>query len=119
MIVLANLLYAISMILQTLLTIMTLIVVIRALISWVNPDPYNPIVRFLASTTDPMLEPIRERLPDTGMFDLSPIVLLLLLMFGQYFLVSTLVDYSEKLRIEARGGISIVYQSDDMAGKPV
>ena len=82
---------------------MTLIVVIRALISWVNPDPYNPIVRFLSATTDPMLEPIRQRLPNTGMFDLSPIVLLLLLLFGQYFLVASLLDYSNQLRIEAGG----------------
>lgn len=100
-IILSNLLLAIGKILQMLFSLMILIVIIRALISWVNPDPYNPIVRFLTATTDPLLEPIRQRLPSTGMFDLSPIVLLALLMFGQYFLVQTLLDFSSELKIEA------------------
>jgi YggT family protein len=59
------------------------IVVARALISWVNPDPYNPIVRFLHNATDPVLFRIRRVLPMTfGGFDFSPLVLL----FGLYFL---------------------------------
>jgi YggT family protein len=59
------------------------IVVARALISWVNPDPYNPIVRFLHNATDPVLYRIRRVLPMTfGGFDFSPLVLL----FGLYFL---------------------------------
>lgn len=54
------------------------IVVARALISWVNPDPYNPIVRFLHNVTDPVLDRIRRLLPVSfGGFDLSPIILLI------------------------------------------
>lgn len=59
------------------------IVIARALISWVNPDPYNPIVRFLHGVTDPVLDRIRRLVPARfGAFDLSP----LLLIFGLYFL---------------------------------
>jgi YggT family protein len=54
------------------------IVVARALVSWVNPDPYNPIVRFLYNATEPVLSRLRRLLPlELGGFDLSPIVLLL------------------------------------------
>lgn len=58
-------------------TIYTFIVVARVLISWVNPDPYNPIVRFLHNATDPLLYRMRKVIPlQFGGIDLSPIVLL-------------------------------------------
>ena len=50
------------------------IIVIRALLSWVNPDPWNPIVRFLYQVTEPVLRPIRQRLPAAGI-DFSPLVI--------------------------------------------
>lgn len=53
-----------------------LLIVIRALISWVSPDPFNPIVRFLYRATEPVLRPIRRRLPDLGGLDISPVVAL-------------------------------------------
>ena len=64
------------------------IVIARALISWVSPDPYNPIVRFLHKVTDPALYRLRRMLPflQTGSFDLSPIVLLVLLSVVLQFL---------------------------------
>ena len=67
------------------------IIIIRALLSWVNPDPYNPIVRFLSRVTEPVLRPIRDRLPTwrTGL-DLSPLIVLLIIYFLQQFLVSVL-----------------------------
>ncbi len=71
---------AVFQILQALLSIYFWIVIARALVSWVNPDPYNPIVRFLHSATDPVLDRMRRILPlQLGGMDFSPIVLLLLI----------------------------------------
>lgn len=68
------------------------IVIARALISWVNPDPYNPIVRFLHNATDPVLYRIRRLLPfQMGAFDFTPIILLLALSVIQQVLVEFLV----------------------------
>jgi YggT family protein len=53
-----------------------LLIIVRALVSWVNPDPFNPIVRFLYRATEPVLRPIRQRLPDLGGLDISPLVAL-------------------------------------------
>ncbi len=72
------------------------IVVIRALISWVNPDPWNPIVRFLVQVTEPVLRPIRRRLPMTAI-DVSPIIVILAIMILQRFLVRVLVEAAYRL----------------------
>ncbi len=75
------------------------IIIIRALLSWVNPDPYNPIVQFLHSVTDPVLYKIREKIPMPGMgLDLSPIIALLIIMFLQHFLVQSLFDKAHQLK---------------------
>lgn len=67
------------------------IIIARAILSWVNPDPFNPIVRFLHRVTEPVLRPIRYRLPTTQMgLDLSPMVVLLVLYFLREFLVPVL-----------------------------
>lgn len=68
------------------------IVIARALVSWVNPDPYNTIVRFLHSATDPVLYRLRRLLPflQAGSFDLSPMALLLLLSVAQQVIMSFL-----------------------------
>ncbi|MBI4241186.1 MAG: YggT family protein [Candidatus Rokubacteria bacterium] len=69
------------------------IIVIRALISWVNPDPYNPIVRFLYRITEPVLRPIRYRLPTWQIgLDLSPLIVILIIYFLQQFLVPILYE---------------------------
>jgi YggT family protein len=82
------------------LTIYMWIVVVRAIISWVNPDPYNPIVVFLRRSTDPVLNPIRRRLPlalsRTGI-DFSPLILLLGIIFLQKFLVKSLYELAYRL----------------------
>jgi YggT family protein len=67
-----------------------LIFIIRAVISWVSPDPYNPIVRFLYRVTEPVLRPIRYRLPDLGGLDISPMVVILVLWFAQSVLLGWL-----------------------------
>ncbi|MDT8420629.1 MAG: YggT family protein [Desulfuromonadales bacterium] len=74
------------------------IVIARALVSWVNPDPYNPIVRFLHNATDPLLYRVRRILPfQMGAFDFSPIVLLLALSVIQQVLVGFLFRLANSL----------------------
>lgn len=100
MFVLSNLLAAIAALLNVILTIFYWLILIRALISWVNPDPYNPIVKFLYKTTEPILYPIRRMMPmrfGIGI-DLSPIIAFLVLIFLRSFLVKTLLDVSFRLR---------------------
>lgn len=99
MFILANLLDALAVVISYLLTIYMWIIIIRALISWVNPDPYNPIVRFLYQITEPVLYPIRRRLPFMGGIDLSPIVVLLIIVFLQAFLVKTLSELAIRLKM--------------------
>ena len=91
MFILANLLQAIATVLNYALTIYMWIVIARAVLSWVNPDPYNPIVRFIHNVTEPVLYRIRTKLPvNFGGIDLSPIVVFLVIIFLQKFLVSSL-----------------------------
>jgi YggT family protein len=67
------------------------IIIARSLLSWVNPDPYNPIVRFLYRITEPVLRPIRNRLPTFQMgLDLSPLVVLLAIYLLRDFIVPVL-----------------------------
>lgn len=86
------LIVSIARILDLAFNIYTFIVIARALVSWVNPDPYNPIVRFLHNATDPVLYRLRRLLPflQAGSFDFSPIALLLLLSVLQQVLISAL-----------------------------
>jgi YggT family protein len=65
--------------LQLFVTVLWLLVIGRVLLSWINPRFDGPIGRFLFETTEPLLAPIRRVLPQTGMMDLSPLVLMLLL----------------------------------------
>ena len=98
MFILANFLKAFASILDIILTLYMWVIIIRALISWVNPDPYNPIVRFLYNITEPVLYRIRRYLPVVfGGFDLSPIVAILIVIFLQKFLVSTLYQLALRL----------------------
>jgi YggT family protein len=93
MFVLANFLIAVAKIIDILLTAYTWIIIAQAIISWVRPDPYNPIVRFLYSVTEPVLRPIRRHLPVSwGGFDFSPIIVLLAIIFLQEFLIKSLIQ---------------------------
>jgi YggT family protein len=100
MFVLSNLLVALSQVLKVALTLFYWMIIIRALISWVNPDPTNPVVQFLYSATEPVLYPIRKILPFSMKFgiDISPLIAILVVMFLKFFLVQTLVDISIRLR---------------------
>lgn len=99
MFVLGNLLFAVAQILNIVLKIYFWIVIIRALLSWVNPDPYNPIVRFLHRVTDPVLERLRRMVPTQfGGIDFGPFIVLLVIIFLQNFLVSSLFGLAQNLR---------------------
>lgn len=76
------------------LTVIQWLVIIAAVISWVNPDPRNPIVQFLYRTTEPILRPFRKILPPqrTGGIDLSPILVILLIHFLKVFLSNVFLN---------------------------
>ncbi len=103
MFVAGNFLTALAMVLHMLLQAYIWVVIIRALISWVNPDPWNPIVQMLNRLTDPLLEPIRRRMFRMmgygGMgIDISPLILIAGIYFLDFFLVETLNDIGRRLR---------------------
>ena len=98
MFILSNFLAAWAQVLHLLLSIYMWIVIIRAVISWVNPDPYNPIVRFLHAATDPVLYRVRRSLPlYFGGIDFSPILVIVAIIFLQRFLVQSLFDLARNL----------------------
>jgi len=90
--VLGNFLMAFVSVLDTLLTLYFWVVIISAVMSWVNPDPYNPIVRALRSLTEPVLYRVRKWLPFVyiGGIDLSPIVVLVGIQFIKIFVIQSL-----------------------------
>ena len=91
---------AIAHILEIALTIFYWLILIRALISWVNPDPYNPVVRFLEKSTEWVLSPIRKMIPYNLRMgiDLSPLIAFFMIMFLKSFLVKTLADIALRMR---------------------
>ena len=98
MFVVSNFMFAMAKILNIGLSLYMWIIVARAVISWVNPDPYNPIVRFLNTVTEPVLYPIRRRLPiHLGGIDFSPILVILVIIFLQNFLIRSLVQLAQRL----------------------
>lgn len=96
----ANLIEALAYVLNAILTFYYWLILIRALLSWVSPDPFNPIVVFLHKITEPVLEPIRRALPFSLRFgiDISPIIAFLGIMFLRKFLIITLLELAYKLR---------------------
>ncbi len=92
MFVLENFFVAIAKVLDMILSLYMWIIIISALVSWVNPDPYNPIVRFLYGATDPVLRPIRRRVGIFGGIDVSPIIVILVIIFLRHFLIKSLID---------------------------
>ena len=98
MFALRHLLEALAYILDLGLTIYMWLIIARALLSWVNPDPYNSIVRFLYNVTEPVLGYVRRRVPIVfGGLDLSPLLVLLAIVFLQKFLVASLLDLAYRI----------------------
>lgn len=100
MFILSNLLSALAQVFDVVFTVFYWMIIIRALISWVNPDPYNPIVQFLHTMTEPVLLPLRRIMPFSYRFglDLSPLIAIVILIFLKSFLVKTLFDISLRFR---------------------
>jgi len=88
--ILGYFLKALALVLDTVLTLAMVVVIARAILSWVSPDPYNPIVRIINQLSEPMLYPVRRRVPYFGGIDFSPIIVLLAIMFLNEFAVNTL-----------------------------
>jgi YggT family protein len=92
-----NILEAFATVLDTVLWLYMWIIIARALISWVNPDPWNPIVQFLVRVTEPVLSPIRRWVGWRMGIDLSPIIAILAITFLQLALVQTIRDIAVRL----------------------
>lgn len=98
MFVLGNFFNALAKIIDVVLSLYMWIIIARAVISWVNPDPYNPIVRFLYNITEPVLSRVRRFIPISfGGIDFSPMILILIIIFLQGFLVPTLAQMARQL----------------------
>ena len=92
MFIAGNFIGALAEVLNVILDAYMWIIIITALLSWVNPDPYNPIVRFLHAVTEPVLRPIR-RVVGFGMgIDVSPMIVLLVIIFLKRFVVASLMQ---------------------------
>jgi YggT family protein len=103
MFVAANFLSSVASVLHMVLQTYIWVIIIRALLSWVNPDPWNPIVQTLNRLTDPLLNPIRQRLVQFKGYagigiDLSPLLLIAVVYLLDFFMVATLQDLSVRLR---------------------
>jgi len=91
MLVFKNLLIALATVIDYVLIFYMFITIARAVLSWVSPDPYNPIVRFIHNVTEPVLHQIRKRLPMMyGGIDFSPIIVILIIIFLRIFVVNSL-----------------------------
>ena len=101
MILFANLLSAVGAVLGGALSFYTFVIFFSVIISWVNADPYSPLVRFVGSLTDPVYVRVRRVIPTrVGMVDLTPLVVLLMVQFLQAFLVQSLLQYSQVMRAQ-------------------
>lgn len=97
MFVFGNVLQGVATVLDTVLWLYMWVIIARALISWVNPDPWNPIVQFLERVTEPVLAPIRRVVGWRMGIDLSPIIAILIISFLQIALVKTLNDLAHQM----------------------
>ncbi len=99
MFILGNFLVAVARIIDIALMVYLWIIIIRAVLSWVNPDPYNPIVRLLYQVTEPVMARVRRWIPWQGMgIDISPLIILLAIVFLQSFLVPSLIQLGHSFR---------------------
>jgi YggT family protein len=92
-----NMLEGLAHVLDWVLTLYMYVIIARALISWVNPDPFNPIVQFLERVTEPVLAPIRRWMGWRMGIDLSPIIAILIIIFLQYALVRSLFELATRM----------------------
>ena len=99
MFIVGNFIAAVARLVDIALTVYLWLIIIRAVLSWVNPDPYNPIVRFIHQVTEPVMAPVRRWFPIRGLgIDFSSIIILLVIFFLQSFLVKSLLEIAYSLR---------------------
>ena len=100
MFVIGNAVEAVAYILGKVLWLYNIVIFISVLISWVSPDPFNPIIQFLRSMTEPVFEWVRRRFPFAivGMIDLSPLIVMLIIQLLQMVVVRSLFDLAMRLR---------------------
>ena len=106
MILLANILRGLAVVVELasgVLTVYKYILLARVIISWVNADPYNPIVSFIYRATEPVLYRVRRYMPNTGMLDLSPLVVFVLIYLLQIVLFDTLYSYLMMYSMQMKG----------------
>jgi YggT family protein len=93
-----NIVMGIARVLEIILEIYMWVIIVRALISWVNPDPYNPIVQILTKMTEPVLGPIRKLVPPYKVgIDFSPLIAVLIIIFLQYAVIKNLYRLARSL----------------------
>lgn len=97
MFIVSNFIVAFAKVADVILAVYYWLILIRALVSWVNPDPFNPIVQFLYAATEPILNPIRRLLPAMAI-DISPLIAFIGIIFLKSFLVTTLMEVGYRLR---------------------
>jgi YggT family protein len=88
--ILGYFLQAVAGVLHIVLMVAMIVIIARAVLSWVSPDPYNQIVRIINQLSEPLLFPVRKRVPYISGIDFSPLIVLLVIMFLDNFLVSSL-----------------------------
>ena len=99
MFIFGNILHGIAEVLDVVLSIYMWVIIIRALISWVNPDPYNPIVQILTRVTEPVLRPIRKLVPPYRVgLDFSPLIAALIIVFLRSALIKSLYHMAATMR---------------------
>ena len=103
MFVAGNILKGLAYVADVLLTLYMWVIIARAVISWVNPDPWNPIVQFLDRATEPVLMPIRRRLGWRTGIDLSPLIAILIIVFLQIAVVQSIQQLGAYLEMSPRG----------------
>lgn len=98
MFVVGNFLEALGVVLNLVLTLYMWILIAHVILSWVSPDPYNPIVRFINNATEPLLYRIRQKIPTLyGGIDFSPMIVLLAIVFLRIFLVESLITMAHRM----------------------
>jgi len=98
MFVLGNLIGAVATVLDVLLNVLGIVLIVNALLSWVRPDPSNPIVRFLDQVSDAVCDPIRRLLPTVvGGLDLAPMIALGVIWVLQTVVVKSLQELAYRV----------------------
>lgn len=98
MFIIANLLIAVARIIDIGVTLYIFAIIVRVILSWIQYDPYNAVVKFINDITEPPLAKIRQMVPIFGGLDISPMILIFVLYILEGFVVSTLNDLALALK---------------------